>query len=97
MRFDWDPKKAASNYEKHGVRFLDAITAFDDPYALVAFDPGHSTANEMREWLIGASDRGVLVVVFTVRQPGNLYRLISARPANRREKAKYGESKRVSI
>jgi len=97
MRFDWDPKKAASNYEKHGVRFVVAITAFDDPFALIAADPGHSTATEVREWLIGESDQGVLVVVFTVRQPGNVYRIIGARPASRREKRKYGESKRVSI
>jgi uncharacterized protein len=76
---------------------LDAITAFDDPYALIAPDPGHSSADEVREWLIGESDRGVLVVVFTIRQPGNVCRIISARPANRREKKKYGESKRVSI
>lgn len=97
MKFDWDPKKAASNYEKHGVRFVDAITAFDDPYAFIAPDLDHSTASEEREWLIGESDKGVLVVVFTVRHPGNLYRLISARPANRKEKKKYGESKTVSI
>jgi hypothetical protein len=97
MRFDWDPKKAASNYEKHGVHFINAITAFDDPFALIAPDPSHSTESEIREWLIGESDKGVLVVVFTIRQPGNVYRLISARPANRKEKKKYGESKRVSI
>ena len=65
---------------------MDAITAFDDPFALIAPDSGHSTAGEVREWLIGESDQGVLVVVFTVRQPGNVYRLISARPANRGEK-----------
>jgi uncharacterized protein len=97
MKFDWDPKKATSNYEKHGVRFVDAITAFDDPYALIAPDPAHSTTTEVREWLIGESDKGVLVVIFTIRQSGNVHRLISARPANRKEKKKYGESKRVSI
>lgn len=97
MRFDWDPKKAASNHEKHGVHFVDAITVFDDPYALIAVDFSHSTTSEIREWLIGESDKGVLVVIFTVRQPGNVHRLISARLANRREKKKYGESKRVSI
>lgn len=97
MRFDWDPNKAASNHKKHRVRFVDAITAFDDPYALIAPDPAHSSTNEVREWLIGESDQGVLVVVFTIRQPGNVYRLISARPANRKEKENYVEGKSVSI
>jgi hypothetical protein len=30
----------------------EAITAFDDPFALVAADPGHSTREEERRWLI---------------------------------------------
>ena len=63
MRFDWDSRKAASNLLKHHVRCEDAITAFDDPFA-----PKHSTASEERRWLIGESDIGVVVVVFTVRE-----------------------------
>ncbi|MBI1815471.1 MAG: BrnT family toxin [Deltaproteobacteria bacterium] len=46
--------------------------------------------------MIGESDRGVLVVVFTVRQPGDVVRLISARPARRKERRQYEESKRLS-
>ncbi|MGK5081981.1 BrnT family toxin [Bdellovibrionota bacterium FG-1] len=38
MRFDWDPKKAALNLEKHRISFNQAITAFDDPNALIAPD-----------------------------------------------------------
>src|SRR5437773_2409083 len=51
-------------------------------------------AADRRRWLIGSADRGVLVVVFTVRQPANVYRLISARPANRRERRRYEEARR---
>ena len=97
MRFEWDPKKAASNSKKHHLRFIDAITAFDDPFALIAADPGHSTSIEVREWLIGESDKGVVVVVFTIRPPENVYRIISARPANRKERGRYVESKRISF
>jgi uncharacterized protein len=68
VRFDWDGRKASANRIKHGVTFEEAITAFDDPYALVAPDPRHSSASEERTWLIGESDSGVLVVVFTVRR-----------------------------
>lgn len=97
MRFDWDPKKAASNHDKHQVRFVDAITAFDDPHALIAPDPNHSTLTELRQWLIGKADIGVIVVIFTIRQPGNVYRIISARPANRMERRQYVESKRIPV
>lgn len=97
MRFDWDQAKAALNLAKHKIRFEKAITAFDDPFAWIAPDPKHSTAQEAREWLIGEADIGVLVVVFTRREPGNVYRIISARRANRKEQKNYGEIKRVPV
>jgi len=96
MRFDWDTRKAVTNQVKHGISFEEAVTAFDDPFALVAPDLPHS-AGEERRWLIGSADRGVLAVVFTVRQPANVYRLISAPPASRRERRRYEEAKRVSL
>jgi uncharacterized DUF497 family protein len=94
VRFDWDARKAAAN---HGVTFEEAITAFDDPFALVAPDAAHSTPEEERRWLIGEADHGILVVVFTIRQPGNVYRLISARRAGRNERRRYEEAKRVPL
>jgi hypothetical protein len=33
VRFEWDRRKAASNAEKHGVSFEDAMTVFLDPPA----------------------------------------------------------------
>ena len=95
MRFDWDDKKAASNLRKHNVSFEDAITAFDDPFALIAPDDKHSTESEIREWLIGEADTGVFVIVFTNRYKGRVYRIISARHANKRERRLYEQSKRV--
>ena len=97
MTFDWDPLKAESNLKKHKVSFEKAITAFDDPFALRAIDQIHSTTKEMREWLLGKADAGVLVIVFTVRQPGDIYRIISARPAKKRERRRYEEFKRISV
>jgi len=97
MRFDWDDTKAASNLRKHRVSFEEGITAFDDPFVLIAEDQSHSTANEERRWLIGESDDRVLVVVFTIRHPGNVCRLISARPASRKERLRYEEAKRVPV
>ena len=97
MRFEWDEEKAQRNILKHGISFDRAITAFDDPFALIAPDEKHSSAGEIREWLIGESDDGVLVVVFTRRWIGQTYRLISARRANRRERKRYEEFKRISL
>jgi len=97
VQFDWDERKEAANRAKHGISFAEAITAFDDPFALIAPDAAHSTPHEERRWLIGESDWGVLVVVFTVRQAGNVHRVISARLANRKERQRYAESKELPL
>ena len=97
MKFEWDSSKNEANRSKHSVTFEQAITAFDDPFLLITPDPVHSTQHEIREWLIGASDFGMMVVVFTVRQSGKVYRIISARRANRGERRRYEEIKRLSL
>lgn len=97
MRFEWDSRKAVSNFKKHKVSFETAITVFDDPYALIAPDEKHSTAKERREWIIGESDTGVLVVVFTRRIQGAVYRIISARKAGKQERRLYEEYKNLPL
>jgi len=47
--FDWDPKKAARNLDKHGVTFLEAASVFADPDALDLVDDSHSGV-ERRSW-----------------------------------------------
>jgi len=32
--FEWDPIKAASNLQKHGVSFAEAATVFFDPLSI---------------------------------------------------------------
>jgi uncharacterized DUF497 family protein len=34
VEFEWDPRKAADNIRKHGIRFADAATVFEDDAAL---------------------------------------------------------------
>ncbi len=97
MHFEWDPRKALENERKHQIAFEAALTAFDDPFALIAPDPAHSTAREVREWLIGEADRGVVVIVFTRRNNGTVFRIISARPGSRKERSKYEAYKRISL
>jgi len=60
--FEWDPNKARSNQNKHGVCFEEAATVFRDPKALSIFDDEHST-NEDRWVMIGISNTGRLLVV----------------------------------
>jgi len=96
-KFEWDPEKAASNKRKHRVSFEEAITAFDDPFALIAPDDAHSTVEEKREWLIGEAEPGVLVIIFTLRAGRQKIRLISARRANRKERRLYEEAKRIPV
>ena len=42
MEFEWDPKKANTNKEKHSVTFQEAATIFGDPLAVTFADPDHS-------------------------------------------------------
>ena len=92
--FEWDAEKAGRNAAKHGVDFRSAAFVFDDPCAFIMEDRKHSRS-EARQWLIGDSGDGVLVVVFTLRPPAGRIRIISARRANRRERGIYEENKRV--
>jgi uncharacterized DUF497 family protein len=92
--FEWDDAKAERNAAKHGISFKIAAFAFDDPCALIVEDEKHSV-RERRQWLIGDSGEGVLVVVFTLRPPMGTIRLVSARRAKRRERRAYAEGKGI--
>ncbi len=87
--FEWDPRKAAANAEKHGVTFDVAATVFADPNALDGPDEAHSTAEARRLRLGRSVDGRVLMVAYTVRKgddDAEKVRLISARRASRRER-----------
>jgi uncharacterized DUF497 family protein len=95
-RFEWDTRKALSNLRKHSISFDTAIEVFNDPFALIAPDEKHSTYREVREWIIGETENScILVVVYTLRKLGKATRIISARPANRKERALYEINKRI--
>ena len=86
--FEWDAKKAKNNHRKHGVSFDEACTVFDDPLAAIFHDEDHSVG-EPREIIIGHSIiRRLVIVCFTVRSKDRI-RIISARPATRRERSDY--------
>jgi len=87
MRFIWDDNKAESNALKHSITFEEAVTVFADPYLQFTEDSQHSQGEE-REWAIGETESGaIVVVVFTMR--GQQIRIISARIATKRECQRY--------
>ena len=89
LRFEWDDRKARANLTRHGVSFREAGNVFGDPLSVTIPDPRHSEG-EGRLITIGESLRGrLLVVVHTER--GDAIRIITARPATRRERKQYEE------
>jgi uncharacterized protein len=87
-RFEWDADKNRANFAKHGVRFEDAVRVFEGhtiTHADNRFDYG-----EERYVSIGYVVPGVALVVVHV-QRGEGMRIISARPANKRERQEYHE------
>ncbi|OBQ12864.1 MAG: hypothetical protein AN490_04000 [Anabaena sp. AL09] len=83
MQVEWNPEKAKSNLQKHGVSFSDAEAVLFDPYALSFED--QSAQGEQRFIIMGMDHLWrLLVVVYTYR--GDNIRLISARPATPKER-----------
>lgn len=94
MKYDfaWDPVKAKTNRQKHGVDFEHATTVFRDPKAISVFDDTHSNTED--RWItLGISAGGGLLAVHhtfdeidenTVR-----IRIFSSRKATKNEAAQY--------
>ena len=91
LRFEWDPGKAAANLKKHGISFEEAATVFDDPYAAFQTDERY-TNPELREWIIGYSNRSRMLLVVFVEREQNLIRIITARKPTPRERTIYEEA-----
>lgn len=84
MYFEWDEAKNLANLSKHGISFEEARELFQsDTDYLEIFDEAHSD-HEDRFIAIGPIARGVIMVVFTEREE-DIVRIISARPATKRE------------
>jgi uncharacterized DUF497 family protein len=80
VTFEWDVRKAAANFRKHGVTFEDAASVFFDPLAITFPGPDNSL-DEFREFTVGYTMEGSLVFVSHSERQERI-RIISARPAN---------------
>jgi len=87
VQYEWDNGKAAENLRKHGVDFVDAIAALEDPNRIEEVDDRFAY-DEERVQIIGMAHGKALFVVVTL--PGeNTCRMISARKATRHEQDRY--------
>jgi uncharacterized DUF497 family protein len=94
--FEWDELKNRANKAKHGLSFGVAILAFDDPFAF--FEHNSTVNNEERYQVTGRIGDTMLIamLVYTIRERKydgqEIYRIISARKANPRERRRYEEA-----
>jgi len=94
LEFEWDDVKAAINLLKHKISFMQAKEVFNDPHATrISADPGED--GEERWLKTGTIEDvvSVITVVYTVRNNGKTIRLISARPAKKKEEKAYDDNK----
>ena len=88
MEFEWDEAKNQANIRKHGVRFEIAKRIFDRP--VLTSPDRRKNYGEDRCVSIGQAGHAALIVATHTRRDGRI-RLISARPASRKERKLYYE------
>jgi uncharacterized DUF497 family protein len=85
MKYEYDPKKSASNKEKHGLTLGDAAKLWDNPHVEIKA----KTVGEARFMVIGRLNKKCYSCIYTRR--GNVVRLISARRSRKSEEEVYYE------
>ena len=85
IEFEWDQRKAAANFAKHGVSFEAAKDVFFDENRLYELD---NESDEERWRTIGIAAGKILFVVYTETE-NDVVRIISAREATKREQREY--------
>lgn len=86
--YEWDDAKNAANIAKHGVDFPTAVLIFDGRVLTVVDD--RFNYGEVRKNSIGLVE-GVLFLVVSHTDRQGVTRIISARPAKRKERERYVE------
>lgn len=89
MRVEWDERKAAANFKKHGITFEEAVTALMDPLAITFVD--RAVSREERGVSVGHSARNRLLLVVHTERGAGVLRVISARRATPKERKTYEE------
>lgn len=84
--FEWDPEKARTNRQKHGIDFTVAALVWSDPLHRILQDR-HSDGEERWQAIGVVGSVTLLIVAHTYRgERGSKVRIISARKATRKER-----------
>ena len=89
--FNWDNGNQRKN-EKHGVTMAEAEQVFFNTPLLLLDDVTHSQKEPRHHALVKTDDGRTLHVTFTLRQSGQLIRVISARDMHRKERVIYDQA-----
>jgi uncharacterized DUF497 family protein len=84
-KFEWDAAKDAETMRRRGFGFRTASIVFEG-FVVVDRDKRRDYG-ELRLSAIGFADGSIIVVIYTKRW--GVRRLISARPANRKERMRW--------
>jgi len=85
LEFEWDDNKNRINLDKHGLSFEEAITIFKADARLYR---DFVVNGEQRQLYLGLAG-GLVLILVVVTERGSRKRIISARIANRKERAAY--------
>jgi uncharacterized DUF497 family protein len=89
--FEWDDAKESSNIAKHGVSLKLAAELFISD-GWIEFEAKENRSDPFRTVAIGPVRGRLLTCIYTLR--GRKRRVISFRPASRRERRAYEEATR---
>ena len=83
--FEWDQEKSEKNFIERGFDFEYACRIFDGD--IIEWDDTRRGYGDRRVIAIGEVEEEIYVIVYTPREQAR--RIISARPASRRERDAY--------
>jgi uncharacterized DUF497 family protein len=85
--YEWDENKRLSNLKKHGLDFVDAYYVFEDKNAIICSDKRKKHAENRFNIIDEVRNSVVAFICYTNRN--NNIRIISFRPASRKERRFY--------
>lgn len=85
MLYEWDEAKREANLAKHGLDFSDADLVLESPYVLIMDSPRKGQDRKVAFAYVFEA-LCVLAVAFV---PGERHRIVSFRPAKRKEREAY--------
>ena len=88
MQYEWNSDKNKTNLEKHGISLEEACQIFKRD--VLTWVDNRKDYNEKREISIGLLSKRIVIVVAHTDRNGKT-RIISARPAKKRERRLYDE------